>query len=102
MQARPCFKTHGTGQAKQGSPLAPREELSVWQSRAVASFANVQLISRSEMATLGTPDYAAPEQSNGTADHRADIYSLGVVLYEMLTGERPKENITAMGGGENE
>ncbi|MBL9178346.1 MAG: serine/threonine protein kinase [Verrucomicrobiaceae bacterium] len=43
---------------------------------------------------LGTPDYAAPEQSNGSADHRADIYSLGVVLYEMLTGERPKENLT--------
>jgi eukaryotic-like serine/threonine-protein kinase len=38
---------------------------------------------------LGTPDYAAPERSEGLGDIRSDIYSLGVVLYEMLCGKLP-------------
>lgn len=42
--------------------------------------------------TLGTPDYIAPEalDQDGKIDHRADIYSLGVMIYELFTGHVPK------------
>lgn len=42
--------------------------------------------------SMGTPEYAAPEQlkSGEDIDHRADIYSLGVMLYQMLTGQLPR------------
>jgi serine/threonine-protein kinase len=41
---------------------------------------------------MGTPDYISPEQVKGKrGDHRSDIYSLGAMLYEMVTGATPFE-----------
>ncbi|WP_261344255.1 protein kinase domain-containing protein [Stieleria varia] len=65
----------------------------------IADFGLAKLASESDQdftltaahQVMGTPRYMAPEQLKGShaVDHRADIYSLGVVFYEMLTGQIP-------------
>ncbi len=50
-------------------------------------------------ALIGTPSYMSPEQARGDGDidHRSDIYALGAILFEMLTGRLPYEATTPMG-----
>jgi serine/threonine protein kinase len=64
------------------------EDDSQWRSQTDATLAG---------KIIGTPQYMAPEQIEhpSDVDHRADIYALGVVFYQMLTGELPDKDLQA-------
>ncbi len=68
----------------------------------LADFGLARVLDVSQQMTgssvIGTPTYMSPEQGQGRkADHRSDIYSLGVMLYELATGHVPYEAETPMG-----
>ena len=77
--------------------LSPRDTVKItdFGTAKIMQFGTVQQTS----LVMGTPSYMSPEQVKGRpVDGRSDIFSLGVVLYEMMTGEKPfpGENITTV------
>ena len=79
---------------KPGNILVSREGRVKLVDFGIASMRSAETTDESltrEGMTLGTPSYMAPEQFHSTrdVDERADIYSLGVMLYESVTGKKP-------------
>ena len=77
------------GLAKLLEPTAPRRRTGI---------SHMETLAKTQAGfVLGTLRYMSPEQARGQAvDHRSDIFSLGVVLYEMVTGQLPFSGNTAL------
>jgi serine/threonine-protein kinase len=77
-------------------------ESSVRDDVRVVDFGAAKIVGSSrvtrEDVVFGTPHYMSPEQASGQpVDHRADVYALGIIMYEMFTGRVPFEADTYMG-----
>lgn len=86
---------------KQGAPMIKIMDFGIAKialEEGGSSDAGGGLYRTQEGIVTGTPQYMSPEQASGeTVDHRSDLYSLGVILFEMLTGELPFRSDTPMG-----
>jgi hypothetical protein len=77
-----------------GDPAGARDHVTLTDFGIARAAFETQQLTREGML-MGTPEYMAPEQATGgEVDERTDLYALGVVLYQMLTGRMPYQGHT--------
>jgi serine/threonine-protein kinase len=82
---------------KPSNILFDKREIPYISDFGIAKLSQAQAGNVTGSAIIGTPAYMAPEQAQGDEiDGRADIYALGIILYEMVTGRQPYEADTPM------